>query len=80
MDTVTLAVPESQLIEWVHKLSPESKQRVLKALVPDLDELDSLVDYGSQRMYRICAERGIDWSSLTDVERQQLVDQWLHKT
>lgn len=44
METVTLAVPESRLIEWVHQLSPKAKQRVLKALVPDLDELDSLVD------------------------------------
>ena len=80
METVTLAVPESQLIEWVRQLSPRAKQHVLRALVPDLDELDNLVDYGSQRMRQLCAERGIDWDNLTEEERQHLVDEWLHET
>jgi hypothetical protein len=80
METVTLAVPESQLIEWVRQLSPRAKQNVLRALVPDLDELNNLVDYGSQRMRQLCAERGIDWDSLTEKERQRLVDEWLHET
>ena len=80
METVTLTVAESQLIEWVRQLSPRAKQNVLRALVPDLDELDGLVDYGSQRMRQRCAERGIDWDNLTEEERQRLVDEWLHKT
>jgi hypothetical protein len=80
METVTLAVSESQLIEWVRQLSPRAKQNVLKALVPDLDELNRLVDYGSQRMRQLCAERGIDWDNLTEEERQRLVDEWLHET
>ena len=80
METVTLAVPESQLIEWVRQLSPRAKQNVLRALVADLDELNSLVDYGSQRMRQLCAERGIDWGGLTEEERQRLVDKWLHET
>lgn len=80
METVTLAVSESQLIEWVRQLSPRAKQNVLKALVPDLDELNRLVDYGSQRMRQLCAERGIDWDNLAEEERQRLVDEWLHET
>lgn len=78
MKTVNLNVPESQVIEWVRQLSPGAKQDVLKALVPELDELNNLVDYGSQRMRRLCAERGIDWDNLTEEERQRLVDEWLH--
>ena len=73
METVTLAVPESQLIEWVRQLSPSAKQNVLRALVPELDELNSLVDYGSQRMRQLCTERGIDWDALAEDERQRLV-------
>lgn len=80
MKTVTLAVPESQVIEWVRQLSPQAKHDVLKALVPELDELNELVDYGSQRMRQLCAERGIDWDTLTEEERQRLVDEWLHET
>jgi hypothetical protein len=79
METVILSVPESQVIEWVRQLSPKAKQDALRALVPDLDRLDVLVDYGIRRMQQLCAERGIDWNSLTEDERQQLVDNMLHE-
>lgn len=80
METVTLTVPESQVVEWVRQLSPKAKRDVLKVLVPELDELDELVEYGSQRMRQLCAERGIDWNSLTEDDRQRLVDELLHET
>ena len=78
METITLTVPESQVIEWVRQLSPKAKRDVLRALVPDLDKLEILVDYGSQRMRHLCAERGVDWDSLSEDKRQQLVDELLH--
>jgi len=80
VETVTLTVPESQVVEWVRQLSPKAKRDVLKVLVPELDELDELVEYGSQRMRQLCAERGIDWNSLTEDDRQRLVDELLHET
>jgi hypothetical protein len=79
METITLTVPESQIIEWVRQLSPQTKQAVLRALIPELDELEALMDYGSQRMRQLCAERGVDWDSLSEDERQQLVDELLHE-
>jgi hypothetical protein len=79
MGTITLEIPESQVVEWVQQLSPVAKQAVLKALVPRLDELEALVDYGSQRVRALCAERGLDWDALTEDERQQLIDELLHE-
>jgi hypothetical protein len=79
METITLTVPESQIIEWVRHLSPQTKQAVLRALIPELDELEALMAYGSQRMRQLCAERGLDWDSLSEDERQQLVDELLHE-
>ena len=79
MGVVTLEVPESQVLELVAQLSPEAKQSVLRALIPRLDQLEALVDYGTQRARALCAERGLDWNSLTEDERQQLVDELLHK-
>jgi len=80
MDVVTLKVPESQMVEWVQQLSPEAKRAVLRALIPQLDELEALVDYGAQRARELCAERGLDWDSLTEEERQRLVDDLLHES
>lgn len=79
METVTLTVPESQIVEWMRQLSPQTKQTVLRVLIPELDELESLVDYGSQRIRQLCAERGLDWDSLAEDERQELVDKLLHE-
>lgn len=79
METVTLTVPESQIVEWVRQLTPQTKHRVLRVLIPQMDELESLVDYGSQRIRQLCAERGIDWDTLSEDERQKLVDELLHE-
>jgi hypothetical protein len=48
--------------------------------VPELDKLEALVDYGSQRMRDLAAKRGIDWDSLTENERQQLIDELIHES
>ena len=79
MGVITLEVAESQVVEWVQQLSPVAKQAVLRALIPRLDELEMLVDYGSQRMHSLCAERGLDWDGLGEHERQQLIDELLHE-
>jgi predicted RNase H-like HicB family nuclease len=42
MQTITLEVPEAQIIRWVGQLSPVAKRDVLKLLVPRLDETESL--------------------------------------
>ena len=79
MGVITFEVAESQVVEWVQQLSPVAKQSVLRALIPRLDELEALVDYGGQRARALCAERGLDWDNLTEDGRQQLIDELLHE-
>jgi hypothetical protein len=78
MQTITLEVPEAQIIRWVGQLSPVAKRDVLKLLVPRLDDVESLVDYGEQRMRELSARRGLNWDRLPEGEREQLVDTLLH--
>ncbi|NCP15563.1 hypothetical protein GW866_00765 [bacterium] len=79
MDTITLEIPETQLVELLRRLSPAAKRSALKALIPELDELEQLMNYGDKRIRAICARRGIDWDSLTEQERQKLIDDILHE-
>ena len=79
MGRVTVEVSESQVVEWVQQMSPEAKQEVLKALIPRLDALEALVDYGSQRIRALSAERGLDWDGMVEEEREQLIDDLLHQ-
>ena len=79
MGIVTLEVTESQVVEWVRQMSPESKQEVLRALIPQLDALEAMVDHGSERIRALCAGRGLDWDSMTAQERERMIDELLHE-
>ena len=79
MASVTLELSDTQVLDLVRRLPATTRAAVVRALVPDLDALDGLVDYGSARMRDLCAERGIDWDRLTEEERQQLIDDLLHE-
>ena len=79
MDVVTLSVPESQVVEWVQQLSPKGKRAVLQSLIPAVDELEVLVEYGNERIRALCAQRGLNWDGLREDEREQLIDELLHQ-
>jgi hypothetical protein len=79
MGNVVVEMPESQVVEIVRRLSPESKRAILGALIQDMDKLDSLVEYGGERIREICAERGVAWDALSEEERLRLVDKLLHE-
>ena len=76
---VTLTIPESQIVEWVRQLTPTAKQTVLRALIPTLDDYEALVTYGSERARTVAAQRGLDWDSLDERQRAQLIDDILHR-
>ena len=80
MDTITVEIPESQLVGWVQKLSPAAKRDLLKALVPELDKWEATVEYGEERMRALCAQRGMDWDTLSEEARERLVDTLLHES
>ncbi|MCJ7584709.1 MAG: hypothetical protein MUO30_08065 [Anaerolineales bacterium] len=79
MDTITLKIPETQLVEWLRSLSPTAKQSVLRALIPEMDELEQMVKYGDRRIRAICTQRGIEWDNLSEQERQKLINEILHE-
>ncbi len=79
MTTIQLELPESQVLKLVRQLSPAGKRAALFELIPALDELDTLVDYGDERIRALCAERDIEWDTLTENQRMQLVDSMLHE-
>jgi len=79
MPTATLQLTEDQVVDLVRQLSPTQKLSVLRLIIPEMDRMDSLVEYGSQRMREICAERDVDWDSLGEPERQALIDKMLHE-
>jgi hypothetical protein len=79
METITLEIPEPQLVEWVRRLSPTVKQSLLRVLIPEMDTLEQLLQYGDQRIRDAASRRGIDWASLNEQQRENLIDDILHE-
>ncbi len=79
METITLEIPESQLVEWVQRLSPSVKQSVLRALIPEMDALEQLLQYGNERIRAVAAQRGVNWDNLNEQQREKLIDEILHE-
>jgi len=79
MAVVHLTIPESQIVELVQHISPAAKRAVLRTLIPHLNELEDLVDYGNQQIRALCAQRGLDWASMSEDEREQLIGELLHE-
>jgi len=79
MAVVNIKIPESQIVELVQQISPAAKRAVLRTLIPQLDELEYLVDYGNQQIRALCVERGLDWDGMSEDEREQLIDELLHE-
>lgn len=75
---IFLPLDETQVITLARQLTPAGKRALLRTLLPDLDELDRLVEYGNQRIRQIAAQRGLDWDTLSEDERMQLVDDLKH--
>ena len=69
---------EKRIIEVISSLSPGGKRKALRKLLVDLGELDRLVDMRQEKLRAICREKGIDFSSLGDEGREELIDRILH--
>jgi hypothetical protein len=80
MAEVMLALRETQVLELASQLSPEGKRALLRVLIPDVAQFEGLVNYGDARIRALCKRKGIDWDSLTEEQRERLIDDLLHET
>ena len=77
--SILLPVSEDQVIALARQLKPDAKRGLLQNLIPEMDTLDSLVDYGNERIRVIAASRGMNWDQLSEVERMDLLDAIVHE-
>ena len=75
---VTLTVPEPQVMDLGTATHADGQEASLRALVPMLDDYEALVTYGKERIRAVAAPPGVDWNSLNERQREQLIDDMLH--
>jgi hypothetical protein len=75
-----LTLSDEQVIELVKQLPPESKRVVLLALAKEGEqERDSRMEYAQTQLRNLSAERGLDWNSMSENERELFIDDLVHE-
>lgn len=70
---------EAQVLRSLDQLSPAARRVALTKLISGLERLDRLVEQNRDRIEALCKERGLDFSRLTEEEREALIDSILHE-
>lgn len=76
----TLTLSNDQVIELVKQLPPQQQIEVFKYLIlQQWGTWDSLSSYGTERVRLVAQERGLNWDTMTEEEREAFVDNVVHE-
>jgi hypothetical protein len=77
MPTVNIA--ENDILDSLDQLSDRARREALRRLLPSAAWLEQAVERNRPRIEALARERGLDWSTLTEDERETLIDDVLHE-
>jgi len=75
-----LTLSESQIIELVKQLPPESKRVVLLELAKESENgCESRMEYAETQLHNLCTGRGLNWDIMSEDERESFIDDLVHE-
>ena len=75
-----MELSDEQIVELILQLPPERQRAVLQMLSAARDAWwQRTITEGEQQMRRLCAERGLNWDTMTEEERESFVDDLIHE-
>jgi len=75
-----LELTEDQVVELVRQLRPECQRAALLALAAGTPEHRSQrMNFAEQQLKRLSSERGLEWTTMTEEERENFVDDLIHE-
>ncbi len=75
----TIEVNDEQILRCLDQLSPSGRRAALRKLIGGLERLDLLVEKNRGKLEALSRAKGREFSSLTEEEREALVDEILHE-
>ena len=75
----TIEVNDEQILRCLDQLSPSGRRAALRKLIGGLERLDLLVEKNRGKLEALSRAKGQDFSSLTEEQREALVDEILHE-
>jgi hypothetical protein len=70
---------DKQILDSLDRLSPRGRREAVRRLVAGASTLDRTVESLQPRLIALAKQRGLDWTRLSDEERERLVDDILHE-
>jgi hypothetical protein len=74
-----IEVSEQQIVDALDRLSPKARREAVRRLIAGASILDGTIDALQPRIAEIAQQRGLNWTTLSDEERERLVDEILHE-
>ena len=74
-----IEVPEEQILDSLDQLSPKARQEAVRRLLPTARYLERAVQRNRTRIEAVAQERGLDWNTLSEEQRERLIDEILHE-
>lgn len=74
-----IEVTEKQILDSLDRPSPNGRREAVLRLVAGASTLDRTVERLQPRLVAMAKQRGLDWTRLSDEERERLVDDILHE-
>ena len=77
---LTLELTTEQIIDFLQQMPPEEKFLVVRALTKETPaEREERMQYAESKVRKLCAERGLDWDTMTEDERLYFIDDLVHE-
>ena len=75
-----LTLSNEQVIELVKQLPEAQQQELFRFLIQrQWGNMEAITDYGSQQAKIVVAERGYDWDTMTEEEKEEFIDNIVHE-
>ena len=75
-----LELTDEQVLSLVRQLPSARKREALLALAEDAEARhDERMRFGEAQLRRLCAERKLNWDSMSEDQREEFVNQLLHE-
>lgn len=77
---LTVELTTNQVIQLVKQMPPEEKRTVLYALAMGAQaDIEARLDYAENQLRRLCKERGKNWETMTEAQRELFIDDLIHE-
>lgn len=77
---LTVELTTDQVVGFVQQMPAEERRALLLAIAEQAAvNREARIDRAATQFRQLCADRGLDWDTMTEAERENFVDDLIHE-